>query len=251
MSITNTPAYTQFPRTGQVNITASNASLTVPTNTGLVYVAGPDGTDIWSLGALATATQTSANTLEFFISKDFGATFAALPMTAQFTAGATAPTALPIALPNAVPGGPTNPLLLAGSPGAFTRTMAQSSLSDSATWFVGNAPTGGSANAQTLTGVYNSANTQLGSAMSAGRIIDLVAGFTNSGALTLQLGAAGAGVAVQTPAGAALTGAEVTKGFRYRFIDDGTHWILLPTDRLYVAMTQSQAVTVTAWGADR
>lgn len=252
MSQKNTGAFTQFPRNYGVNITTLNGgSLTVPTNTGLLAVAGPDGMDIWALAAMATATQTSANNLEFFVSKDFGATFAALPITGAFTAGATAPTALNIGMPNTVPAGPTNPLVLGGVPGPFTHTMAQSSLSETASWYSGYAPTGGSANAQTLAVCFNTSGTQAASALAVSRIFDFVAGFTNSGALTLQLGLAGAGTAVTTPAGAALTGAEVTKGFRYRVVDTGAAYILLPSDRLYVAMTQSQACTVTAWGADR
>lgn len=250
MSVKSTQGFTQFGRCYSANVTTANGgSLTAPTNTALVAVAGPDGMDIWQAAAMATATQTSANQLEFFISKDFGSTFAILPVTATFTAGVASGTALNVPLPNTVPGGPTNPLTLGGAPGCFTHAMAASGLSESANWFAGQYPTAGTANAQTLAQCYNSANTAYGAAQVQGRIIDFVAGSTNSGAMTLAVGGAAA-VAVTTFNGSALTGNEITKGFRYRVIDTGTSYILLPTDRLYVAMTQSQAVTVTAWGRD-
>ncbi len=251
MSIKNTGAFTQFPRLGPVNIGSANGStITTPTNTGLLYVAGPDGADIWTIGAIATGTQTSLNTLQFFVSKDFGATFFALPLAASFAAGAAISTVLNVPLPNAVPGGPTNPLVLGGVPGPFTHAMQASSLTESATWFAAQYPTSGSANAQAIVNAYNTAGTLAGSALAQGRMFDFVAGFTNSGALTLAV-SGGSATAVQSPLGTALTANEVTKGFRYRVIDTGTVFVLIPTDRLYVAMTQSQAVTFTAWGADR
>lgn len=251
MSVKNSQGFTQFGRNYSVNIaTASGGSLTVPTNTGLLFVAGPDGADIWQMGAIATATQTSANTLEFFTSADFGATFSALPMTGAFAASAAVAAAVNIALPNTVPGGPTNPLLLGGSIGAFTHAMQSSALTESASWFCGQYPSAGTVNAQTIAQCYNTAQTAYGVAQVQGRMIDFTAGLTNSGAMTLAVGGAAA-VAVTTSAGSALAGNEVTKGFRYRVIDTGSSYILLPTQRLYVAMTQSQGVTVTAWGADR
>lgn len=251
MTTKNTGSFTQFPRVAQVNITTANGgSLTAPTQTGLAYVAGPDGSDVWMAAAVATAAQTSANTIQLYVSKDFGATFGLLPITGTFAAGGAVSTVLNLPLPNTIPSGPTSPLVLGGVPGAFTHTMAQSSLSENAAWFVGQFPTAGTANVQTLAQCYNSAQTAYGAAQVTGRIIDFVAGLTNSGAMTLTVGTAAA-AAVTTPAGAALTGNEVTKGFRYRVIDAGTSYILLPTDRLYCAMTQSQAVTVTINGADR
>jgi hypothetical protein len=198
---------------------------------------------------MATATQTSANALEFFVSKDFGSTFLALPITASFTAGATAPTALNVPLPNTVPGGPTNPFTLGGAVGAFTHVMASSALTENATWFAGQYPSAGTVNAQTIAQCYNTSGTAFGAAQVAGRIIDFTAGLTNSAAMTLAVGSAAA-TSVTKPDGTALSGGEVTKGFRYRVIDTGASYILLPTDRLYVAMTQSQACTVTAIGKE-
>lgn len=240
---------TQFPRRGSVNITTANGgSLTAPTNTGLVYVAGPDGADIWEIAALTTATQTSANTIQFFVSPDFGATYLALPISGAYAAGAAVSFPVNIAMPNTVPMGPTNPVILNGATGAFTHTMALSQLTENAVWFVGQYPTAGTANAQTLAQCYNTSNVAYAQAQK--NIIDFTAGVTNNGAMTLAI-QGGPAQSVTTPAGAALTGSEVTKNFRYRVIDTGTTYILLPTDRLYVAMTQSQAMTVTAWGADR
>ncbi len=251
MSIKNAGSLTQFPRVGAINVTTANGgSLTAPTNTGLLFVAGPDGADIWTIGAIATATQTSANVIELFITKDFGTTFTALPMGATFTAAAASGTTLNVPLPNTVPGGPTNPLLLGGNPGAFTHTLTSSLQTESLTWFAGQYPTAGTANAQTLANAYNTAGTLAGSALAQGRMFDFVAGVTNSGATTLAI-TGGAATAVQVPSGSALAGGEITKGFRYRVIDTGTVFILLPTDRLVAAITQTQAVTLTAWGADR
>lgn len=250
MSVKNTQGFTQFGRCYSVNVTTAGlGSFTVPTNTGLLAVAGPDGMDIWTLAGLATATQTSANQLAFFVSKDFGATFLAQPPTATFIAGAASGSAINVPLPNGVPGGPTNPLTLGGITGAFSHTMAQSAMSENAAWFAGQYPTAGTANVQTLAQCYNSAQTAYGAAQVQGRIIDFVAGLTNTGSMTLAIGSAAA-AAITTFSGAALTGNEITKGFRYRAIDTGTAYILLPTDRLYVAVSQTQAVTVSAWGKD-
>jgi hypothetical protein len=253
MSTKSVPAFPQYKRNSGVNIaTANGGNLEAPTNTGLVFVAGPDGTEIHEIGAICTTTQTSAQTVQLFTSADMGSTFAALPMTGSLAASAVAGVSVNVAHPNGVPMGPTNALALAGAPGPFTHTLSRSGQSENPLWFRAAVPTGGTANAQTCTLVYNYAGTQLSPAAAApatGSILDLTAGVTNSAATTIAVGGAAA-VTVKRFDGTDLVAGDITKGFRYRFVFNGANWILLPTQRLYAALTQSQKVTVTAWGAD-
>jgi hypothetical protein len=252
MSQKNTPALGQFPRNSSVNVTtATGGSLTAPTNTGLVFTAGPDGTDIEQIAAIATAVQTSAQTIELFTSLDFGASFTALPMTGSFAASAAVAAVCNIAMPNTLPMGPSNCLRLPGCAGVFTHRMDQSLLSELSNYYVGKVPSGGTANAQTLAMAYNSAGTQLAAAPTTGDILDMVAGLSCSAAMTIQAGAAGAGVTVKRSDAADTATNDVVKYGRYRFVFNGTNWILLATARLYAAITQTQAVTVSAWGVDR
>ncbi|RUV12406.1 MULTISPECIES: hypothetical protein [unclassified Mesorhizobium] len=105
---------------------------------------------------------------------------------------------------------------------AATKNYTDSSISGATTRFVGGTSTG-SANAQVL--ATTAPNTF---ALTAGNEIDFNPGFTNSGAVTLQVGALAAkNVLKRTPAGpAALAGSEIIAGQRARVIYDGTQFLL-------------------------
>src|ERR1044072_914511 len=95
MSTKNKPSLPQYPTKASVYLSSLNPrTLLAPQITGLLCVAGPDGTEIYEAAAIATATQTSANQIELFTSNDYGATFTYLPVTGAFTAGAAASTVL-------------------------------------------------------------------------------------------------------------------------------------------------------------
>ena len=256
MYANNTPALPQYPRSYAVQLSAANTNYTAPTNTALLWVAGPDGSDVEGISAAANANQGSANQAQFFLSPDGGTTFNVLSLSAALASGnigqTTALQSANFNLPSGVPMGPSAPLRLAGVPSGFVRTLTQGALTDSALYYRGLLPTQGTVNAQVLAAVYNAAGTQLSATPATGTIVDLIAGLTNTSAATIQLGAAGSGVALKRSVGALanLSAGDLTANFPYRLIFDGTEWCVLITTRLYAAIGQAQGVTVTAWGRD-
>jgi hypothetical protein len=255
MSVKNTGSFTQFPRSYQIQLSTANTNYTSPTTPGLLWVASPDGTDIWDISVTPTATVTTANQMQFFQSPDGGTTFNLLPFSAVMATYTMAQTtALPVTHiphPNGVPMGPTNPWELGGVTGLTTLSMAQSALTEQTNLFYGGV-TNGSANAQTCPVAINSSLTVIGASPATGSIVDFECGVTNSGAATLKVGAQTGTPAIQRlGTAAALSAGDLTKFFRYRAIWDGTAWNLLMTNRLYCAMGQAQAVVFSAVGADR
>lgn len=254
MSIRNTPSLTQFPFYNSVQLTTANTNYTSPTNTALLAVAGPDGLDLWTIAAIITANQASNNQVQLFHSPDGGTTFNFMPLSLALASGnigqTSAATSGNFAMPNGVPMTPSNPLVLAGRGLPFTYPMTNSVLTESTTYYAGQAQTGGTANAQTIASVFNSAGTQLAATPATGTILDFVAGVTNTTTTTIAPGLQVA-TAIKRDASTQLSAGDITKGFRYRAIFDGTQWILLLTDRIYAACGQTQAITVSAWGAHR
>lgn len=255
MSIKNTGAFGQFPRLNSIQLSTANTNYTNPTTPGLLWVAGPDGSEIHELAIAPTATVTTANQMQFFTSPDGGTTFNLLPMSAVMAVYAMAQTtAIPVTvpvMPNGVPMGPTNPLMLPGIFDDITHSYAQSTLSELTNYFHGGVSQG-TVNAQTLPNCVNGAGTALGAAPATGTIVDFTAGaaLTNNAGMTIAPGAQVA-TAIKRTAATALSAGDVTAGFRYRMVFDGTQWILRMTTRLYFAMGQAQAVVATAWGVDR
>lgn len=254
MSTRNTGSFPQRPFSYQIQLSTANSNYTAPTTPGLLYQAPPDGGDIWDISVTPTATVTTANQMQFFGSPDGGTTFNLLPfgaVMATYTMAQT--TALPITHmphPNGVPMGPTNPWIVPGVPGAFTNTMSLSQLTDASNFYVGQVPTGGTVNAQTLALAYNTSGTQLAAAPATGTILDFVAGLTNTAATTIAPGLQAA-TAIKRAASTGLSAGDITAPFRYRAVFDGTEWILLLGYRIYFAMGQAQAVVASITGADR
>jgi hypothetical protein len=253
MSLKSIGAFGQFPRLFTATAgTANGGTLTAPTNTVLLGPAGPDGTDLIQLAAIASVSQTSANLVNLYQSPDGGTTLLPLPLQASFAASAAAGTVANFTFPNAVPIGPQNPLELQGIRGAFTHTLAQSALTESANWYVGVGEGGGTANAQALAAIYNTAGTQLSATPATGTIVDYTPGVTNTTTTTVKLGLAGSGVAInRVGSSTGLSANDLLAHNPYRMYFDGTEWILLITYRLYIGVSVSQAVHVTGWGFDR
>lgn len=259
MSIKSTPAYTQFPRSYQINnATGVNTTYTgaSPTGVVLLWQAGPDGSDIWDISVIPAATVTTANQMQFFNSPDGGTTFNFLPLSAAMAtytmAQTTAAPVTHIPHPNGVPMGPTNPWVLGGVPGPFNLTTTQSAVTEALNYYVGQVPTAGTANAQTLPLAYNSAGTLLGATPATGSILDFVAGLTCTGSTTFAPGGQVATTMKRTVGALAnLSAGDLTAGFRYRAVFDGTQWDLLVAQRLYFAMGVSQAVVASVVGCDR
>lgn len=253
MSMKNTYSLPQYPRNYSIQLSTANTNYTAPVTPGLLWVAGPDGSDIWNLSVIPTATVTTANQMQFFTSPDGGTTFNFIlsgVMPTYTMAQTTAAPVLYIPHPNGVPLGPTNPLILTGVTDIEALTYAQSTLSEPTTSYFGGV-TQGTANAQTCPYAFNSALAILGTTPATGTVIDFEAGSTNTAACTLVVGNQTGTPSIKRASGTALSAGDLTKGFRYRAWWDGTEWILLLTQRLYFAQGQAQATVATAWGADR
>lgn len=253
MTTRNTGSFIQSPRSYSIQLATANTNYTTPTTPGLLWIAGPDGSDISEIAVTPTATVTSANQMQFFASPDGGTTFNLLPfgaVMATYTMAQT--TALPITyipMPNNQPMGTSNPFVLTGVTNYPTFAMVQSTLTDLATVFYGG-KSFGTANAQTLPFCYNTAGTILGASPATGSIVDFECGITNTTTATIAPGSQIA-TAIKRSSGTNLSAGDLTVGFRYRMVWDGTEWILLLTQRLYFAMGQAQGVCATAWGYDR
>ena len=259
MSVRNTASLTQVPFNYQGQLTTANTNYTSPSNTIILAQAGPDGSDIWGLAAVANANQSSANQVQLFISPDGGTTFNFLPLTAAIASGNITQTAGAALVnfnhTNGVPLGPTNPFVLGGRGGGFTYPMTNSVVTESTSYYKAYAPTTGTANAQTQAICFNASGTQL-AAGAAGVIVDFQAGLTTTTTGTLAFGAQTGQTAKRSAQGAApanLAAGDLTAGFWYRAIWDvaNTQWLVLITDRLYAAIGETQGVTVSCWGAHR
>ena len=248
----NTLSLVQYVRNYGIQLSTANTNYTTPTTPGLLWTAGPDGSQIWNLAVTPTATVTTANQMQFFSSPDGGTTFNVLPFGAVMATYTMAQnTALPItnvSMPNGVPMGPSNPLVLSGVTDYQVLSYAQSTLSEPTTTYYGG-KSFGTANAQTLPYCYNEAGTLLSASPATGTIVDFEAGLTNTTTTTIAPGSQVA-TAIKRTSATQLSASDLTAGFRYRMVFDGAEWILLLTQRLYFAMGQAQAVVATAWGGD-
>lgn len=105
--------------------------------------------------------------------------------------------------------------------------------------FIWGGTSGGSANAHTIT--LTPAVTALG----AGRQIEFIAGYTNTGAATLAVNAiAATALRKMTAAGlVALTGGEIVAGNRIRVTDNGTYYILADKPELTKGADVASATT--------
>lgn len=255
MSIRNTGSFPQYPRLSSIQLATANTIYTTPTTPGLLWVAGPDGSDIIEMAIAPTATVTTANQMQFYTSPDGGTTFNLLPMSAVMATYTMAQTtAIPITIPpmpNGLPMSQSNPLTLAGVGNYPTFSMAQSTFTDLATVYYGGRSFG-TVNAHTLPFCYNTSGTLLSATPTAGTIVDFECGqgLTNTSTTTIAPGSQIA-TAIKRTSATQLSAGDLTQGFRYRMIWDGTEWILLLTTRLYFAMGQAQGVVATAWGFDR
>ena len=255
MSIRNTGSFAQNPRNYGIQLSTANTNYSTPNTPGLLWVAGPDGSEIYELAVIAAATVTTANQIQYYASPDGGTTLNLLPIggvMSTYTLAQT--TALPVVtanMPNALPMGPSNPLLLSGIADDITLSYAQSTLSELTSYYRGGVSQG-TANAQTLPNCYNSSGTLLSATPATGTIVDFTAGatLTNTTTTTIAPGSQIATALKRTTA-TQLSAGDVTAGFRYRMVFDGTEWILRITQRLYCAMGQAQTCYFTAWGADR
>lgn len=245
MPVMNTPAYAQYPRSYSVVVSAAN------TNT-LLYQAGPDGSLIVGLGALATLGGTAAN-MQFYNSPDGNTTANLLPLSAAIASTAVSSTvALPVTNVTKTDGtllSPTNPIYLSGCANFKGFSVTQSALTSLSTYYDGGR-TQGSANAQTLPFCQNSSGTIYLSTGVTNAIIDFEANFTTTatGATIQPVNATALNIVRDN--GAVAQAGDITKGFRYRGWVSGTNFYLIITERLYCAIGAAVQVTFTAWGVD-
>lgn len=237
MAIQNVAAFAQYRRIYAATVTTANGgSLSAPTNTALLAVAGPDGSLITHLSAVPRATVT-ATQMQYYISKDGGTTFNFL--TTGLMAATTVTTSAQI-----------TPLAIAQVDGTLLSEINPISLSGVTNFGTSNPTfagiTQGSVNAQLLP--FASSVT----ALTAGTIVDFEAGLTNTSATTLTIGTSAATSVVRDSSGAALSAGDITAGFRYRVWTDGSLWRLMVTDRLYVAtgITLASGITSIVQQAD-
>lgn len=254
MSIKNTAAPAQYPRSSQIALATANSTYTgAITTPGLLWVAGPDGSEIWDISVTPTATVTTANQMQFYMSPDGGTTNNLLPLGAVMAIYTMAQTtALPITHmphPNGLPMGASNPLIVGGHSTYNGLAQIQSMQTPIALQYDGGISQG-TANAQTLPFAYNAAFTLMGASPTTGSIIDFECGITNTGTTTIAPGGQSATAIKKGAALANLVAGDLTAGFRYRAVWDGTEWVLLITNRIYFAMGQAQAVVASAWGKD-
>jgi hypothetical protein len=255
LSVSPTPTFSGLRWASQAQPTAANASYTAPTNTKLLAVAGPDGSLITKIGAVALVAQTSANQVQLYKSPDAGTTFLLTPLTATFAVSAAAFSVVNVTQPDGVTLGEQSVPQGGGYPlgGVLIPNMLasinNSGYSTNPLYFTG-LPSQGSANAQTVPQTFqNGAYSALTATPSTGTIVDFTPSYTNSGAATLKIGGqSGTPAIVRAGTLTALTGGELTARFPVRVIWDGTNWQLLITERLYVAMNQAQNISVEAQG---
>ena len=234
--IQNLAAFAQFRRTATAAITSAVTTIANPSGASLLTVAGPDGSLITHISALPQTTAT-ATQIRLYLSKDGGTTLTLMANAVLAAVTASSSTALsPVAFTQ-LDGGTlseTNPIALAGVNDYNTFTPISAGVSS------------GAANAQLLPRASSV------TALTAGLVIDFQAGFTNSAGATLTVGSSAATTVVRDASGSALNAGDITTGFRYRVVCDGTFWRLTLTDRVYatIALTQTDAIAITAQQAD-
>lgn len=229
-TITNTAAFAQYRRDYAAVTTTANTTLTSsPTNTALLYAAGPDGSLITRLSSLPRNTLAADTQMQIFMSPDGGTTkylvmtgkqSAVTPNTSAQISGLSFTQVDGTALYEA------NPFPLAGQ-SAFVNTVSSAPIL--------GGTSAGSANAQTCSFAVGVTS------LVAGTVIDFEAGLTNTAAMTLQVGTSAATSVVRDYNAAALSAGDVTAGFRYRVWYDGSFWRLVITQRLYVAQATTLA----------
>lgn len=253
MSMKNTGTFVQYPRTYTIQHSTANTNYTTPTTPSILWQAGPDGSQIWGISVTPTATVTTANQIQLFLSPDGGTTFDLLPISAfQPTYTMAQTTALPTQLllfPGGVALSPTNPLPLGGVSTMNNLSYANSTLSELATYFYGG-QTSGTANAQLCPYAFNSSGTLATGTPTTGSIVDFEATLTNTAAMTLKVGTQTGTPALVRASGTNVSAGDITKRFRYRATWDGTQWVLMLTPRIYVGQGQAQANVFSAWGGD-
>lgn len=240
-TISNTAAFAQYRRGYNAVTTTANTTYTSsPTNTALLYVAGPDGSIITKLASVPRATTAGTIQMQLFRSRDGGTTFtfensATLPNTTLNQS--TQLSGINFTQIDGTLVSETNPIALTGQT-AFYNTVS--------TTPVQGGTSQGAANVQTLPQAIGV------SALSKGLIVDFEAGLTNTSTATLTVGTSAATNVVRDYNGASLSAGDITAGFRYRVWYDGSAWRLVVTDRLYVAqgITVANGVVTSAYGAD-
>lgn len=240
-TITNTAAFAQYRRNYTAVTTTANTTLTgSPTNTALLYAAGPDGSLITRLSSIPRNTLATDTQVQIFRSLD-GGTTKLLLMTGELNAVAASTSAqlTGLAFPQ-VDGSDiyeANPIPLGGQ-SAFVNSVSSSPTLGGTSQ--------GSANAQTLPFAVSVTS------LVTGTVIDFEAGLTNTSSMTLAIGTSAATSVVRDFSGATLTAGDITAGFRYRVWYDGSFWRLVITDRLYVAqaVTLADGIATTAQAVD-
>lgn len=253
MTPSNTPAFAQRRWSYQAQPATANSTYTTsPTNTILLASAGPDGSVITKMGAIPNVTVTTASQLQIFKSPDFGTTnyFVNSALMATYTMAQT--TAAPVTNINQLDGttiAETNGYPLKAMPvSVFGLTYSQQS--PGANYYSGGFG-GGTANAQTIPVLWQNGVPVKPASFTVGAIIDFIPSVSNSGATTLKAGTQAGTPAVKIAGQqGALAGAELSIYYPARIWWDGTVWNLMPVERIYVAVGQSQKVTFDCQGID-
>jgi len=235
----------------QTSLTASNTNYSSPTQTKLIAVAGPDGSLITKIGVIATTTQTSQSSVQLYKSPDAGTTFNILPITASFTASDPTLTLKNFTQPDGTTISETNGLPLKGAvyPSPIV-SVSNGQFSLSSKYYVGAAPTTGSANNQTVSIVsQNGTITTTSITFSGGEVFDIIPSYTNTGATSLSIGGSNRG-AVRAGTLAVLTGNELVANYpvRVQGAPDNSTWYVYITERLYGAIGTAQTASIQAQG---
>lgn len=240
-TLTNTAAFAQYRRIYSAVTTTANTTLTAsPTNTALLYVAGPDGSLITRIFSVPRATLSTDTQIQLFLSPD-GGTTNYLFNTAELPAVTIGTSAQIAGISMTQTDGSTlfeaNPIPLGGQ-SAFVNSVS------SAPTLGGTSR--GSANAQTLPFAVGVTS------LVTGTVVDFEAGLTNTSSTTLTIGSSAATSVVRDYNASALSAGDITAGFRYRVWYDGSFWRLVVTPRLYVAqaVTLASGIATTVQGCD-
>lgn len=253
MTPSNTPAFAQRRWSYQAQpATANTTYTTTPTNIILLASAGPDGSVITKMGAIPNVTVTTANQLQIFKSPDFSTTnfFVNSAVMATYTMAQN--TAAPVTNILQLDGltiGETNGYPLKAMPlSIFGISFSQQS--PGSNYYSGGFGSG-TANAQTLPTLWQNGVPVQPSSFLPGSIIDYMPSVSNSGAATLKAGTQSGTPAVKVAGQqTALVGGELALYYPSRVWWDGTVWNLMPVERIYVAIGQSQKVTFDCQGID-
>lgn len=231
------PIFPQYSRSYAAVSTAAKTTYSDLTGASLLYQAGPDGSIITKISAVPRATVTVTQ-MQLFLTTDGGTTiqYTNSVLMAAYTMAQT--TATPVTNFLNVDGLPIsegNPIRLGG----VSNFMAP----NTTITFIG--VTGGAADVQT-------AAFPTTFVLTSNAVLDFEAGLTNATTTpTLNVNGTGAKTIIRAD-GTALVAGDITKGFRYRVIYDGTNYRLQIASRLYVGAGVALAggIVTTAQGMD-